>query len=73
MLHRKEVIKLILTSSHDFDIKCAKPELGGGGGRGVNKKTTMALLISKKPEFSILIFYFFPLFFGCRTQRHLGN
>ena len=31
MLHRKEVIKLILTSSHDFDIKCAKPELGGGG------------------------------------------
>ena len=32
MLHRKEVIKLILTSSHDFDIKCAKPELGGGGG-----------------------------------------
>lgn len=61
MLHRKEVIKLILSSSHDFDIKCAKPEFGGGG--GVNKKTTMALLISKKPEFNILIFYFFPLFF----------
>lgn len=60
MLHRKEVIKLILTSSHDFDIKCAKPEWGGGG--GVNKKTTMALLISKKPEFNILIFDFFPLF-----------
>ena len=57
MLHRKEVIKLILTSSHDFDIKCAKPEWGGG----VNKKTTMALLISKKPEFNILIFDFFPL------------
>lgn len=71
MLHRKEVIKLILNSSHDFDIKCAKPEFGGGG--GVNKKTTMALLISKKPEFNILIFDFFPLFFGCRTQRHLGN
>lgn len=70
VLHRKEVIKLILNSSHDFDIKCAKPEFGGGG---VNKKTTMALLISKKPEFNILIFDFFPLFFGCGTQRHLGN
>ena len=34
------------------------------GGGGVNKKTTMALLISKKPEFNILIFYFFPLFFS---------
>lgn len=39
MLHRKEVIKLILTSSHDFDIKCAKPELGGGGGgKGCKQK-----------------------------------
>lgn len=47
--------------------------LNWGGGGGGNKKTTMALLISKKPEFNILIFDFFPLFFGCRTQRHLGN
>ena len=37
----------------------------GGGG---NKKTTMALLISKKPEFNILIFDFFPLFFWLQNS-----
>ena len=47
--------------------------LNGGGGGGRKKKKKRALLISKKPEFNILIFDFFPLFFGCRTQRHLGN